>query len=73
MRDEVKDMSEHEKSRRVAEEFLFFVLDHIDEPIVVDIEEAKKSKINGRAIDVDFNIEAGTVTLQVVNVPDESI
>lgn len=63
----VDTMSEDEKARRVAEELLFSVLDFLGEPIVMDIDRVKKIKIEGRAIDIDFDQEAGTVTLQVVD------
>jgi len=60
-----------EKEKQVAEELLFLVLDHVDEPVTLNVEEAKQRIKKDRRIDLDFNDEAGTWTLQVVTIEDE--
>lgn len=55
-----------EQDKSVAEELLFLVLDHVGEPVVLNIAEAKKRMQVGKRIDVDFDYDNGTCTLQVV-------
>lgn len=65
-----KKIAELETELRVAQELLFLVLDHIDEPVVLDIEEAKAKIHEDRVIDLDLNEQSGTWTLQVVSLGD---
>lgn len=57
-----------EQELRVAQELLFLVLDELDEPVVLDIEESKAKAINDKRIDLDLNDKEGTITLQVVSI-----
>lgn len=59
-----------EQELRVAQELLFLVLDHIDEPVVLDVEESKKAMKADRMIDLNLNDEDGTWTLQVVTISE---
>lgn len=60
-----------EQELRVAQELLFLVLDHIGEPVVLDIEESKKAIQPDRMISLDLDEEAGQWVVQVVTVPSE--
>jgi len=64
-------IAELEQSKRVAEELLFLVLDHVGEPVVLDIEESKKEMKADRMIDLQLDAEAGTWTLQVVTISEQ--
>lgn len=63
-----RKIAQLEQDKRVAEELLFLVLDHVDEPVVLNIEEAKSQMRADRIIDLDLNAEDGTMTLQVVTI-----
>lgn len=63
-----RKIAQLEQDKRVAEELLFLVLDHVDEPVVLNIEEAKSQMKSDRIIDLDLNAEDGTMTLQVVTI-----
>lgn len=74
MSDSVENIvAQLEQDKRVAEELLFLVLDYIDEPVVLNIEESKKRISNDRVVDIEFTPEEGTVTLQVAEVPTRAV
>lgn len=64
-----KKIAELEGELRVSQELLFLVLDKISEPVVLSISESRERMKNDRVIDLDLDEQAGTWTLQVVDVP----
>ena len=63
-------IQELEQGKRVAEELLFLVLDHIGEPVVLDVETSKKKLQKGVFIDLQLNEKTGKWTLRTVEVAD---
>lgn len=52
---------------RVSQELLFLVLDYVGEPVTLNIDEAKEKTIGNRLLDLNFDNEQRTVTIQIVD------
>lgn len=63
-------MTRMERELMAAQELLFLVLDHIGEPVVIDMETARKRLTQDRRIDLDLNHETNQWTLKVVTIDE---
>lgn len=60
-----------EQELRVAQELLFLVLDEIDQPVILNVEEAREKMNKDRMIELELDEEAGTWTLFIKDIPQE--
>lgn len=56
---------------RVAQELLFLVLDHIGEPVVLDIATSREKIMADKAIDLQLDKATERWVLQVVNINEQ--
>ena len=64
------EMTRLEREVMAAQELLFLVLDHIGEPVVLDMEKARERMSRDRRIDLDLNEETGQWILKVVTIDE---
>lgn len=66
-----RKIAQLESEKAVAEQLLFLVLDKVDEPVVIDLAYARDRIKDSVMIDMQLDEEAGTWTLQIVEIPNE--
>lgn len=63
-----EEMTRGERELLAAQELLFLVLDHIGEPVVLDMDSARERLTRDRRIDLDLDDKTGKWTLKVVTI-----
>lgn len=56
---------------QAAQQLLFLVLNHVGEPVVLDIEESREAIRSDRMIDITLDEENQNWVLSVVDVPND--